>query len=232
MNLNPLKEKLGDATFAELKNYVDGLTASVADMTGQRDTARNESINGRKGLKTANEQLTARVIALSDRLGVEPDVDLDTLPDLKGAADAAKALGSKLTRAERERDDALKARDEATGKFRSSLQRAAVAEAMGGHEFIARDIVETHVAQSLVWEGDDLYFKAKDGKLIPVKDAVAGIAKERPELLKSTGAGGAGFSQRNAGSGAGKTMTRADFDAADPATRMAHAKAGGQVVDA
>ena len=53
----------------------------------------------------------------------------------------------------------------------------------------------------------------------------------RPELLKPTGTGGAGVRQSNAGSGGGKTMTRSQFESATPADRMAHAKAGGQVVD-
>ena len=152
------------------------------------------------------------------------------MPDAKGQVEALRQFETKLKRTERERDDAKKLADEASGKYRSSLQKAAIAEALGGHEFVARDIVETYVNQRLVWEGDDLFFKSDDGKLIPPKDGVAGIAKTRPELLKPTGTGGAGMRQSNAGSGGGgKTMTRAEFEAMEPAARVEAAKSGVQL---
>lgn len=210
MDIEKLKDKLGDETFAELKAY-------VSDLSGQRDTARNESINGRRKLKEDLAAAQALAQKALEKLGVESADDLDTLPDAKGQADALKQLGTKLTRAERERDEARKAAEEATGKYRSSLTRAAVAEAMGGHEFVARDLVETYVSQRLVWEGDELYFKSDDGKPIPVKDGVAGLAKTRPELLKPAGTGGAGVRQSNAGSAGGKSMSEAEFDAKAPA---------------
>lgn len=225
MDISTLKEKLGDETFTKLQTY-------VTDLIGQRDAARQESIDGRKGKDKKITDLSARVEAFAERLGVEPDADLETLPDAKGLADASKQVEAKLKKMQRDLEASNAARDEAVGKFRDSQKKAAVAEALAGHEFIARDIVETYVGQSLTWEGDDLLFKSSDGKLIPVKDGVAEIAKSRPELLKSAGAGGAGFRQSNAGSGDGKTMTRAQFDAASPAERMAHSKAGGKVVDA
>jgi hypothetical protein len=226
LDLDTLKEALGDEKFTALKTYVDGLT-------GQRDAARNESINGRKGKDTAIQKLTERLQAVEEWAGVEPDADLAALPPPKGQVEAAKQFETKLKRMERELKEAGSQRDEALGKFKSSLQRAAIAEAIGGHEFVDREVVESYVEKHLAWEGDDLLFKADDGKLIPVKDGVAGIAKTRPGLLKPTGTGGAGVRTGNAGSGGGgRTMTRAEFEAATPMARMAHAKAGGQVVDA
>ena len=44
MDISKLKDKLGDETFAELERH-------IGDLTGQRDTARTESINGRKKLR-------------------------------------------------------------------------------------------------------------------------------------------------------------------------------------
>lgn len=197
MDIAKLKEKLGDETFASLQGYVN-------DLIGQRDAAREESINGRKKLKTDLEKAQATAAKALEKLGVENPDDLDTLPDAKGQAEALKQFETKLKRAERERDEAKQLAQDATGKFRGSLQKAAIAEALGGHKFIARDIVETYVSQRLTWEGDELLFKSDDGKLIPVKDGVAGIAKTRPELLEPTGTGGAGVRQANAsGGGAG-----------------------------
>lgn len=207
MDLETLKEALGDEKFSALKTYVD-------DLTGQRDAARNESITGRKGLKEKLAKLESDQAALLEKLGLDSLDDLDSLPDAKGAAEAAKQYEAKTKRLERQLAEATAAREQAEGKFKDSLRRATIADALGGHEFIARDVVETFVSNRLTWEGDDLLFKTDDGKLVPVKDGVAGIAKTRPELLKATGAGGAGVRQSNAvGSGGGKTITRAQYEA-------------------
>lgn len=224
MDLETLKEALGDEKFAALKTYVD-------DLTGQRDAARNESITGRKGLREKLTNLETAQAALLEKLGLDSLDDLESLPDAKGAAEAAKQYEAKTKRLERQLAEATAAREQAEGKHRNSLQRAAVADAMGTHEFLARDLVETYIGQRLAWEGDDLLFKGDDGRLMPLKDGVAGLAKSRPELLKPTGSGGAGVRHGNAGSGAGaKTMTRAAFDAMSPSEKMASAKAGVTLV--
>ena len=220
MDIANLKEALGDEKFSALQAY-------VADLTGQRDAARNESINGRKTMKSELAAAQALAAKALEKLGVDSPDELDTLPDAKGQVEALKQFETRIKRTERERDEAKALAADASGKYRNSLQRSAIAEALGGHEFVARDIVESFVSQRLTWEGDDLLFKSEDGKLIPVKDGVAGIAKTRPELLKPTGTGGAGFRQSNAGSGGnGKTMTRAEFEALHPAQRVEAAKAG------
>lgn len=223
MDIESLKEALGDEKFAALKTYVD-------DLTGQRDAARQESITGRRGMKDKLAKLEADQAALMDRLGIDSLEDLDALPDAKGAAEAAKQYEVKFKRMERQLQEAAAQRDEISGKFRSTLQRAAIAEALAGHDFVARDIVETYIGNRLAWEGDDLLFKSDDGRMIPVKDGVAGIAKARPELLKSTGTGGAGVRASNAGGGGAKTMTRAEFEALAPAQRVEAAKSGVQLV--
>jgi len=195
MDIEALKDKLGDETFAKLKAHVD-------DLTGQRDAARNESINKRKALQTENETLKAFKSKALEKLGVDSDEDLDALPDAKGQADAAKQFEAKLKKAERERDEAKAAAEAVTGQLRGSRQKAVIADALGKHEFVARDVVEAFVAPRLVWEGEEIMFKADDGKLVAVADGVAGLAKSRPELLKPTGTGGAGArAGGNAGGG-------------------------------
>lgn len=208
MDLETLKPRLDDATFAELQQY-------VTDLIGARDAARNESITGRKGKDARIKELTERVQALTEYLGVEPDADLETLPDAKGAIEASKQFEARVKRLERQLTEANQKAEEASGKYRSSLQRAAIADSLSGHDFLARDLVETYVSQRLVWEDDDLLFRTDEGKLVPVQDGVAGIAKTRPELLKPTGAGGAGIRQSNAGSVA-KVMPEAQFNSLPP----------------
>lgn len=224
MDIETLKEALGDEKFSALKTYVD-------DLTGQRDAARNESIQGRKGLKEKLAQLESAHQQMMDKLGIDSLDDLESLPDAKGAAEAAKQYEAKLKRLERENATLKQTAEEASGKFRNSQQRAAVAEALGGHEFIARDVVETFIANRLTWEGDEILFKSDNGQLMPLKDGVAGIAKTRPELLKPTGTGGAGVRSTNAGSTGGqKTMSRAEFEAMPPSQKVEAAKAGVQLV--
>lgn len=208
MDIGKLKDKLGDETFAELERH-------IGDLTGQRDAARTESINGRKKLQADRDAAQALAAKALDKLGIDNAEDLDTLPDAKGQGEALKQFETKLKRAERERDEARQAAETASGKYRGTLQRAAVAEALGGHKFVARDIVETYIGQRLVWEGDDLMFKTEAGSLVSVKDGVAGVAKARPELLEPSGTGGAGVRQSNAGGGA-KTMPEAEFNAKPP----------------
>jgi len=224
MDIEALKEKLGDETFAKLKAHVD-------DLTGQRDSARAESIDGRKKMKADLEALRSSQSKLLEKLGVDSLDDVETLPDAKGMAEATKQYEARIKRLEREKAEATERATAADTKFRDSLKRAAVSEALGGHEFVDREVVESFVSQRLQWEGDDLFFKDEGGKLLPVKDGVAGIAKTRPGLLKPTGAGGAGVRQSNAGGGgSGKTMTRSEFDKADHVQRAEFAKAGGKVV--
>lgn len=223
MDIETLKDALGDEKFSALKTYVD-------DLTGQRDAARNESITGRKGMKEKLAKLEADQAALLEKLGLDTLDDLESLPDAKGMADAAKQFETKLKRLERENQTLKAAAEEVSGKYKTSLQRAAIADALGGHDFIARDIVETFVSNRLTWEGDDLLFKGDDGRLMPIKDGVAGIAKTRPELLKPTGTGGAGVRSSNAGgNGGAKTMTRAEFEAMPPAAKVEAAKSGVQL---
>lgn len=223
MEIESLKEALGDEKFKALQSFVDGLKS-------QRDEARQESISGRKGLRDKLTQLEASQARLMEKLGVDSLDDLDSLPDAKGAAEAAKQYEAKVKRLERELSDSAKMRDEAVGKYKSGLQKVAISEALAGHDFVARDIVESYVSQRLAWEGDDLFYKSDDGKLMPVKDGVASVAKSRPELLKAAGTGGAGVRQSNAGGvGGAKTMARADFDQLPPMAKMQLAKEGVQL---
>jgi hypothetical protein len=167
-----------------------------------------------------------------EKLGVDSFDALDGL-DVKGAAEANKQYEAKLKRMERQLAEAQEAAEKSTGLYRESQKAAALAEAIGGHEFLAKSVVASHIKQNMVWEGDELFYKTDEGNLVSVKDGVAGFAKSNPELLKPIGAGGAGVKPNNArGDGGQKTMTRAEFDAAPAAARMEHVKSGGQIVDA
>lgn len=220
MDIDELAEALGDEKFAELKTLID-------DLTGQRDQARNESISKRKGQKERISTLEAENAALMERLGIDSADDIENLPDVAGMAEAGKQYEAKVKRLERLLGDTESALESERTLRKTSAQESEVTKAMAKHDFLAGDIVSSHIQSSLVWEGDELLFKSDDGHLVSVADGVAGIAKARPELLKSTGAGGAGVRSNNArGSEGQTTMQRADFEQLPPSKQMELAKEG------
>lgn len=220
MQLESLKEKLGDEMFAELESY-------VSDLTGQRDAARNESINGRKSLKEKVSTYENQLAEIMDRLGLESFDDLENLPDPKNAIEANQQYEARLKRMERQLNETAAAKEQAENKYRDALRKSVVTDALAGHEFLAGDVVSTYIGNRLVWEDDELLFKQDDGTMVSVKDGVAAFAKSRPELLKSTGAGGAGVRSNNARGGQEQqTMTRAEFESLSPAKQMEVAKSG------
>ena len=220
MEIEALKEAIGDERFLELETY-------ITDLTNQRDQARNESISGRKGLKEKVATLEDSNSVLMEKLGVESLDELDELPDAKGAAEAAKQYETRLKRLERQLADANESNQTLNTKYRETLQHGIVSDAIGGYDFVARDVVSSYIGQRLTWEGDDLLFRTDDGHVVSVKDGVAGLAKSRPELLKPQGTGGAGVRSTNAGGEAGQTvMTRAEFEALTPQKKMEIAQKG------
>ena len=220
MDLSELKEAIGDEKFTELENY-------VSDLIGQRDAARSESISGRKGLKEKVSTYENQLSEMYERLGISSFDELEDIQDQKGAADAAKQYEAKLKRMERQLAEANDAKSATEQKFKDAIRQATVADALGSHEFLAKDVVSTYIGNRLVWEEDDLLFRQDDGNLIPVSDGVAAFAKSRPELLKSSGAGGAGVKSSNARGNDGRlTMTRAEFESLPPEKQMEAAKTG------
>ena len=221
MDLEALKDLLDDEKFTELETFVN-------DLTGQRDQARNESINGRKTMKSELSTLKQQQETLLEKLGVDTFDEVENLAvDAKGAADAVRQYEAKLKRAERERDQATQDKQSLESKYLESKKSSVISKALAAHKFVAQDVIESFVNPRLVWEGDDLFFKQDDGQLVTVKDGVAGIAKSRPELLASTGAGGSGVRSTSVGDSGGQlTMTRAEFDNLPPSKQMEVSKAG------
>lgn len=227
MELDGLKGKtLDDESFAKLRDY-------VADLVGQRDQARRESIDGRKSLKARAEAAEARASALEDWAGIDAGADLAELPAPKGNADAVKQFEAKLKRAERERDEATRTRDEALQLRAAERRQAAIAQAAAKHNFIDVEDAQALIGSRLQVEGDEILFKADGGKLVPLDEGAAWLAKAKPHLVRPQGGTGSGYRDGAAG-GAGmaaRTMTRAEFESADHAARSKFAREGGKVID-
>jgi hypothetical protein len=220
MDISELKEVLGDERFSDLESF-------VSDLTNQRDEARNESINGRKQLREKLSRLEGERSQLLEKLGVDSLDDIDELADSKGQAEAAKQYEAKLKRLERELAESRDGIELANKKYRDSQRKINLNGALSKHEWLAPDVVESFLSPNLEWEGDDLLYKTGDGKLISVADGVAELAKARPELLKPTGARGAGVGSRGAGGAEGaKEMSREDFAQLPPEKKVELAKSG------
>lgn len=223
MNIDSLKSKLGDETFAQLQAHID-------DLTGQRDTARQESISGRRKLKEEVDNLRNIKTKLFEKLGLGDDDDIDSIPDSKGQAEASKQFEAKIKRLERELATATAKAGEVESKYRSSRQEAALSKALSSFEFTDNDLMASYVGQKVVWEDDQIMFKADDGRLMPLTDGVKQIAQTKPHLLKAKGAGGSGHAPNGAGSSSGqKTMSRADYEALPGQQKVELAKSGIQL---
>lgn len=232
MDLETLREKLDDEQFTALESFVN-------DLTGQRDSARKESIQHRQSLKAKaadlekeNESLKKAQSDLLERLGVESLEQIEEL-DPKGQAEAARQYEAKLKRLERDMQERQAAYDTLHNKHRSTLQTAAMQAAMQGHEWIDADLVSSYVQTRLVWDDDAVKFQADDGLTMDLKEGIQVLAKDKPHLVKAAGAGGSGYrGAPKSGVDAGpKVMTRNEFEALNPAARMTHIKSGGKVTD-
>lgn len=186
MDLDALKGKtIDDELLGQLKAHVTSLSEA-------RDAARQESIKGRRGKDETITKLTERVEAMAERLGVDPDADLATLPDAKGQAEAARQFEQKLKRLERERDTAVQKHTELTQRLTTEKRNALLATSAGKHGFIDATVAQTLAGARVVQEGDDFLFRTDDGKLVPVDEGFAWMAKSMPFLVKPAGAGGSG----------------------------------------
>lgn len=214
MDIEALKSKLGDETYAQLNTYID-------DLTGQRDAARNESISGRKTLKAEVEALKGLKAKLFEKLGIETDEDLETLPAAKGQAEALKQYEAKVKRMEREATDREKAFQDLNTKHRQTIQQTEITKALGKHSFADPEFVSDAIHHRLQWEEDSLLYRTDDGKLLSLDEGVKLLAQTRPTLLKHSGAGGSGYTGSGSrGNGQAKTMSRTEFIAMSPSDRM------------
>jgi len=230
MDLEALKESLGEETHAAIVQY-------VSDLEGQRDAARQESIKHRTSLKAklseleqANAGLTQAQSEMLERLGVDSLEALQEL-DPKGQAEAARQFEAKVKRLEKDLADKHGALEQMSAKYRGSLQSAALTKAMSQHDWIDSDLIETFVGARLTWDDDQILYKTDDGAMLSLDDGLQTLVKERPQLLKSAGAGGSGYRGQPANGKAKPTMTRAQFEALPAADRQSFFKTGGQLTE-
>lgn len=208
MDLDQLKGKtLDDATHAELVKFVQGEQAKV-------QAARDESINHRKGLKERAEKAEKHLQTALDKLGVDTADELAELPDAKGQAEATKQLEAQVKRLTRERDEATKQSTTLQQERDTDRRRAAIAQAVAKHNFADAEVAALLIERGLKVEGDQVLFEAEGGKLVPLDEGAAWIAKTKPHLVKAQGGTGSGHKEGGGGSGGGalpKKPERKDY---------------------
>ena len=226
MDLDSLKGKtVDDAVLDALKKHVGEFSTRAETAEEKARKAAKESIDGRKGKDAA-------IAKALEKLGIDSIEELDDLPGAKGQADALKQFEAKLKRAERELGEKSKALDELGGKYSAERRERAIAEQVAKHPFVDADDVRALIGARIKQEGDDLLFSGDGGKLVPLADGVAWMAKTKLHLIKPAGDGGKGSpAGRRQPDGSTKTMPRSEFDALDPAARVAAVKGGVTLTD-
>jgi hypothetical protein len=199
MDIESLKGKtLDDKMYGEL-------AAHLSDLVSQRDAARRESIDGRKGKDAKIKEISDRLEAFAERLGVEVNADLDSLPTAKGQAEAAKQFDAQVKKLTKERDEAIKAHDEVSGRLATERRNLTISQAVGKHPFIDADDARALTSARVRQEGDAWLFEGDGGKLVPIDEGVAWLAKTKAHLVRPSGSeGGSGF-KGNGGSSSAKS---------------------------
>lgn len=184
MDLTQFKEALGEK-YGALEEYVTALVS-------QRDEARRESVDGRKKLKADLEALKAFREKAYDKLGLESDDDLEALQGKPAAAEMERQYQTKIKRLEADLKDRDTKLADTEGRYRKERANAAIVAAIGKHQFIDSDVAKLLIGSRVEFEGDDIFYKTDEGRLIPVEEGAAMVATTKPHLLRAQGAGGSG----------------------------------------
>jgi hypothetical protein len=186
-DLETVREALTEEQFTGLKNHVD-------DLIGQRNTARTESITGRKQLREEVETLRTFKRATLDKFGLDDDADISALPDPKADADAVKTFEARAKRLGEDLKTAQEAFTALQSKHQAATVSAALEKALGSHDFVDREMVGDYVRSRLtVSDEGGVMFRSDDGATCAIDEGIKTLVKARPHILKAAGAGGSGF---------------------------------------
>lgn len=226
---------------SEIAFDVVGTTATISRLNAEAKQHREAKEAAEKSLK-AFEGITDPAAAMK-ALETVANLDHKKLVDAgeveKVKAEISKAFETKLT--------------EATGKAQA-LEQQLYAEKVGGafarSKFIAEklaippDMVEARFGKNFAIEdgkivakdanGNKLYSAANPGELANPDEALELLVNAYPykeQILKGSGASGSGAGPSSQGAGGKKTITRAQFEALDPAARAKTVSDGTAVTD-
>lgn len=213
----------------------DDKTFTQADIDAAIDKANEKHEAEVGGLKTKVNELIAETKKLKRGADIKPE-DLQAAEDRAEKAEQALADANKQVKTlAADRDKAVKALETEAGFTQRLLVENGLREELAAqnvtnpvHQKAAMAMLAGQV--QVAAEGDTRVAKVGDKALSDFVKEWAG-GDEGKHFVSAPGNGGGGAPGGSGGSGGGKTMTRADFDAADQSTRAAHIKDGGKVVD-
>ncbi len=210
--------------------------ATIATITRLNGEARSH----RERAETAEEKLKP-FAGITD-----PAAAVKALETVKNLGDKQLVDAGKVEEIKNEAIKAVRAEYEPTVKKAADLEKQLFGERIGGSfarskvitdKFaIPADMVQARFGQNFKIEegktvaydaaGNKIYSKARPGELADFDEALEVLVDQyayKDQILKGSGAsgGGAGGGSGNHGAGGKKTMTRAAFDALDPAAKAA-----------
>lgn len=186
MDITKLKDQLEPEEYEALDNH-------VRELIGQRDSARRESIDGRKGKQQELVNLQAQQEKILKALDLSLPEELDDMPDMSSRkadldrlAAQEKSLTTKLQTAQAERD-------QAQAKLKDAHKKRELADALGKHNLVDLNVVAAFIEPRLQWDGEDLIYISEAGVPSSVEDGIKALVRSRPSLLHTLPEQGAGF---------------------------------------
>ena len=179
MDIDALKGvKLDDTLHAQLSAFVASAIARAEAAETKYRAAKKEGAESQKGIAAERD-------AAFEKLGITDADELEALPSGRGAGDAAKQYEAKLKKAEREKAEALASLNDLNSKYVKDKRDLAIERAIGAQGFIDPEDARAILERRIKSEGDDFLFETADGKLVPLSDGAAFIAKTKPHLVKA-----------------------------------------------
>jgi hypothetical protein len=168
------------------------------------------------------EEFKATVL---ERAGVDSIEEFESLPNPAKSAEADKQTLAKIKRLEADLKLEKDARAELDGRYTSERVDSELSKVAAKLQFIDTDTLSALMRQHVVIEDGKATYR-KDGAAMPLDEAAALIAKNKPFLVKATGNSGSGAPPAGSKQAGNNQITRTQFDAMTPQDKMAAVKAG------
>lgn len=238
----------------EVPHDAAATVAKISSLNGEAMSHRQAKEAAEAALKPFKDAGLTDAAAAAEALQTVANIktgDLTTAAKVQEIKDAAtRSANEAVAAATRAAEEKQRALTEQNAKLTQDLNNHIVGGSFTGSKFIAEKLaIPADIAQKVF--GDR--FKVDGGKLVPMDqqgnpifsatnhgnhadfdEAIQVMVSQyanKDMILKGSGASGGGAQGGGTSTGGGKTMTRAQFDAASPSARMEFSKAGGNVTD-
>ena len=178
MDITKLKDRLEPEDYAALEKH-------VTDLIEQRDAAKMELTQGRKGKQQELERLQAQQEKILKALGISLPEELDSVPDMAARRADLERLAAQEKRLQAKLETTMAERDQAQAKLRGTLQKQALDKALAKHDLVDRDVVEAYLQPRLKWDGEDLIFVSEAGVPSSLEDGLKSLVRAKPSLLRN-----------------------------------------------